>query len=419
MTGQELITVSWDDVKGDVAKLNPSLHQIIENDASLTPSELTILSYNYGRQIGDETYFYFPDFNKSKVMPFCMIYENNFEMYTEINQRTSPWKIYKPGHVFPFTKFLKNNYLYEPSDILKMTAGIRSSFLLMNKFSDKKSHGKLQKKYNLTCHIPKGFDDQFFIFKQIIDSINPKWKAKLLAFPKEWEEMAYKSSPFVDYLNSIANGDHLFKRNITLYDYLLDILDSKSKISSNSFVKEVVRYLFFIACGDQPGYLPSLDESNAPIDILREVYVDVFKSETAPIFMCPHKLVPFSSNETVYFSLNKEDFIFKPNQISNLNKLSQEIKSAFEQTCEKIIESNVAKNTVLYKSASNLILNVIHRWSINSTSPIEKDALFYKSDKHLMEQLKKYEHLDFPLNSSFLSGCFSLSYKNNYKLLIT
>ena len=188
--------------------------------------------------------FYFPDLKKSPTMPFCMVYENNFEMYMEFNERTSPWKIYKPGQIFPYTKFLKNNYLYEPSDILKMTAGIRNSFLLMNKFSDKKRHSWLQKKYNLTCSVPNNFDEQFFVLKQISDYINPSWKAKLLSFPKTWEEKAYKSPMFVDYLNSVANNDHIFKRNILLYDYLLNTINLDNKITNNGFIKEVIRYYF-------------------------------------------------------------------------------------------------------------------------------------------------------------------------------
>lgn len=417
MTARGSITVSWEDVKKDVARLNPSLHQIIENDINLVPSELTILSYNYGSQIGDESYFYFPDLKKSPTMPFCMVYENNFEMYMEFNERTSPWKIYKPGQIFPYTKFLKNNYLYEPSDILKMTAGIRNSFLLMNKFSDKKRHSWLQKKYNLTCSVPNNFDEQFFVLKQISDHINPSWKAKLLSFPKTWEEKAYKSPMFVDYLNSVANNDHIFKRNILLYDYLLNTINLDNKITNNGFIKEVIRYLFFVACGDQPAYLPTSNESNAPISLFREAYIDIFKSETIPIFMTPHKLSPFESNETVYYSLNKEDFLFKPNQISNLNKLSSEIKSAFENTCEKIHSSKVAVNTILHKCADNLNINLIHRWNINSSSENNQEELFFNKDNYLMDEISKYKNLEFPLNSLFLSGCFSISYKKNYKVL--
>ena len=80
------MTVSWQDVKQDVAILNPSLYQIIENDPSLAPSELNILNYTYGSQVGDESFFYFPGCEKSSITPFCMVYENNFEMYMEFNQ---------------------------------------------------------------------------------------------------------------------------------------------------------------------------------------------------------------------------------------------------------------------------------------------------------------------------------------------
>ena len=409
--------VSWDDVKQDVARLNPCLYQIIENDPTLIPPQLTLLSYNYGSQVGDESFFYYPDFKKTSTMPFCMVLENNLEMYMEFNGRTSPWKIYKPGQIFPYTKFLKNNYLYEPSDILKMTAGIRNSFFLMNKFSDKRRHSCLQKKYNVSCPVPQGFDEQFLVFKQISDVVNPSWRAKLITFPNVWEEKASKSLMFVNYLNSVANNEHIFKRNMLLYDYLFNTINIKHKITNNGFVKEVLRYLFFIACGDQPAYLPTSEEANAPISLFRDAYIDVFKSDAVPIFMIPHKLLPFESKETVYYSLNKDDFLFKPNQISNLNKLSSDIKHAFEETCEKIHSAEVAVNTILYQCAVNINIQLIHRWSINSSPETNKEALFFYKDLYLAKEIKKYKHLELPLNSLFLSGCFSMSYKKNYKVL--
>ncbi|MHB1221961.1 MAG: hypothetical protein ACYC0J_08195, partial [Gammaproteobacteria bacterium] len=128
---------SWNDIKNQVKEVNPLLFSIIENDRNLIPEELSILDYSYGQQVGDESFFYFPDNSPSRIMPFCMVLQNNFEMYMEFNETISPWKIFKPGQVFPYTKFLKNNSLYEPSDILKITAGIRNSFMLLNQFSDK------------------------------------------------------------------------------------------------------------------------------------------------------------------------------------------------------------------------------------------------------------------------------------------
>ena len=133
--------------------------------------------------------------------------------------------------------------------------------------------------------------------------------------------------------------------------------------------------------------------------------------------MTPHKLLPFESNETVYYSLNKEDFLFKPNQISNLNKLSSDIKAVFENTCEKINSSNVAVNTILHKCANNLNINLIHRWNINSVSENNIEELFFFKDSYLIQEKEKYKNLEFPINSLFLSGCFSISYKKNYKVL--
>lgn len=413
MTNLVQIKCSWSDIKDQVLQVNPSFYSIIENDKRLIPNELTILKYRFGQQVGDESFFYFPDHQKSKMMPFCMVLQNYFEMYMEFNSNISPWKIYKPGQVFPYTKFLKNNYLYEPADILKMTAGIRNSFVLLNKFSDKKKHANLKKKFNLSCEPPKSLEDQFNVFKEICDYVKPDWSATLLSFPKSWEEEAYKSSEFVNYLNGIANTDHLFKRNSLLYDYLLTTIILKHRITTNSFIKEVLKYLLYVACGDQPAYIPSLCEKNAPIAFLRNIYIDVYRSESTPIFMVPHKLIPFESTETIYYSLNKDDFLFKPNQISNLNKLSQDIKTAFANTCHEIGLSNIAENTLLYKCAFNIALDLNHRWNISSDENILEPLSFFK-DPNI--QLQKTIELDLPVNSQFLSGCFSLKYIHQYNV---
>ena len=407
MTDLIQIKCSWDDIKSKVLPINPILYHIIENDKRLIPNELTILQYGFGNQVGDESFFYYPGHQKSTTMPFCMVLQNHFEMYTDFNGNISPWKIYKPGQVFPFTKFLKNNSLYEPGDILKMTAGIRSSFVLLNKFSDKKKHAILKRKFNLSCEPPKSFADQFNVFKEICDYAKPNWSATLLAFPKSWEEKAYKSTEFVNYLDSIANAEHLFKRNYLLYEYLLNAIILENRITNNGFVKEVIKYLLYIACGDQPGYMPSLSESNAPVDFLRNIYSDIYRSDSTPIFVIPHKLIPFNSTEMVYYSLNKNDFLFKPNQFSNLNKLSQEIKIAFINTCYEIGLSNIAKDTILYKCTSNIELDINHRWNINDDDNLSEPLPFFR-DPNI--QLQNTLGLDLPVNSHFLSGCFSLKY---------
>ena len=213
MEKQEINKISWAEICHKVEELNPELFKIIKNDPTLIPKELNILSYDYGHQIGDENFFYYPKSSKrtAKRPPFCMVLENNFELYMECSSRVSPWKIYKPGNVFPYTKFLKNNYLYEPSNILKMTAGARNSFLLMNKFSDKRRHALLQKKYNIAHDVPNSLEKQFFIFRELSEATQSPWRAKLLAFPEEWENKAYESPIFLNYLNTVSNNDHIFK----------------------------------------------------------------------------------------------------------------------------------------------------------------------------------------------------------------
>jgi hypothetical protein len=210
MTVSAQAKCSWDDIKSHLLQINPTLYSIIESDKRLIPDELTLLQYNFGQQVGDESFFYFPNYQKSQRMPFCLVLQNYFEMYMEFNGNIAPWKIYKPGQVFPYTKFLQNNYLYEPADMLKMTAGTRSSFILLNKFSDKKKHASLKKKFSLTCEPPKSFEEQFHVFKEMCDYAKPDWSATLLTFPPSWEEAACKSSDFIDYLNSIANAEHIF-----------------------------------------------------------------------------------------------------------------------------------------------------------------------------------------------------------------
>lgn len=404
---------SWDEIKQQVLQVNPTLYNIIESDRSLVPDTVTKLEYRYGQQVGDESFFYFPNCQKSQTMPFCMVFENNFEMYMEFNDNISPWKIYKPGQVFPYTKFLKNNSLYEPSDILKMTAGIKNSFILLNKFSDKKKHANLKKRFNLSSEPPKCFTEQFHIFKEICDYAKPDWTATLLAFPTSWEEKAYRSPEFANYLNRIANEDHLFKRNSLLYDYILTTVILKNRITSNSFIKEIIKYLLYVACGDQSAYMPSLCEANAPISFLRNTYIEVYKSESTPIFMVPHKLVPFESTETVYYSLNKDDFLFKPNQISNLNKLSQEIKIAFTKTLHELRSCESATNTLLYKSTSVTELDINHRWN-SSPDDNNQCSLSFFEDPNI--QLQKTSDLQLPINSQFLSGCFSMKYIDQFNV---
>lgn len=404
---ESIIKTSWNEISSKVQKINTLLYDVIDSDPNLNRHDLKIYRYRYGDVVGDENFFYEPELTsiKLRTIPFSMILNNYFEMPITLANCTIPWKIYKPGDIFPYTRFLPNNRNYEPSDCLSLVAGVKNSFFLINKISDKKWHRLLCNKYNLDVPPPKSFSEHFIVFKSLVNSCDPLWRADLLVFPESFFKVASNHHDFKEIIFNISHKDKLFRRNIYAYEILLHKLFMQTKEINSAFVRDCIKHILYIGCGDLPAYFPSEEEQYAPVEFLIEAYIEGFKSTSCPIFMTPDFLNPFKNKNHAYFSLNNLDYLFKPEKISSQAKIIKSIVSGYSIVKEKILSSSFSTESIFKKTTKNLILTPLIKGNNNFSNNINSDEVFRKI-------CEKY-NLPFPENSTYLSSCIALSYRQN------
>lgn len=399
-----IIKTSWNEVSPKVKLINSLLHDVIDSDPILKKQDIEIYKYGYGETVGDDSFFYTPKpaAKKSKKIPFSMVLNNYFEMPITLVDCVMPWKVYKPGDVFPYTRFLPHNRNYEPSNCLSLIAGVQNAFFLINKISDRKFHSQLCNKYNIDVPAPKTFSDHFSVFKSLVDSCEPSWSADLLVFSESFFNIAYNNHDFKETIFNISHNDKLFRRNIYAYEILLHKLFMQTKEISSSFVRDCIKHILYVGCGDLPAYFPSENEQYGPINFFTEAYIDGFKSDSCPIYMAPDFLYPFENKNHAYFSLNNLDYLFKPEKISSQAKIIKLIVSGYYQMAEKILQTDFSDDSIFKQTAKSLILSPIIKGDINFTKNTRIDEIF-------VDICKKY-NLPFPENSTYLSSCLSLSY---------
>ena len=407
-----IIETSWNEEKDNIKQVNPKLYQIILNNNQLIPSSLVKLQYSYGELVADGNSFKYPELSKSvKRTPFSLVIKNNFEMYIENKYWLSPWRTYKPGDFFPYTRFIKRQNAYQPSGLLELRAGSRSTFLLMNKEFDSRRYSALYKKIGVENNLsPSKLRDQFHVFKSISDKFGAEWRGEMLIFPEKWEEKAKEDENFIAYMEEVPIETHSYNTNIPLYNYIINLIIHDDKITSNSFSKDIIHHLFALINGAKPGYIPVNSESYAPINLIKSAFVDYYKPESSPIFMAAEKLQPLNSDYPLYYSLNIDDYLVKPTTLPNIGKLTKETMESFIEYCKRIGESQGAENTIFYKAANNISIHTCLKRLKEDTDLILSTNSFLKADNNFTVQLNEYSHLPAPESASFLSACLKLSF---------
>lgn len=407
-----IITTSWLEEKKTIEKVNPRLYQIISDNKSLIPSSLVKLKYSYGELVGDGWSFKYPSLIKSlERTPFSLIIKNNFEMYLENSRWLSPWKIYKPGDCFPYTRFIKKQNSYQPSGLLELRAGSRASFLLMNKEFDRRKYSALYKSLNINeFTTPEKIRDQFYVFKDITNTLGSEWKGEIIIFPESWEEKAKDDVQFIAYMEEIPIETHSYNTNIPLYNYIINLMQYGGKITSNYFSREIINHLFTLINGSKPGYTPVSDESYAPISLIKETLLEYYKPESSPIFMVADKLVPLESNFSLYYSLNIDDYLVRPTTLPNIGKLTKETLESFIEYCNRIVSTGGAENTIFYKTAKTTKVRASLKRNNKNENYIMSPKDILKSDVNFVEQTNETPNLPIPENASFLSACFKIQY---------
>lgn len=276
--GNGLVKLYWSDVRKRVASVEPAFAKIVDE---LNPDKtfpIYLAYYPYGAVIADikEPFFYnsngevfgldHKNAPKDLVkhlgygidsLPLGMLLEKNLEWFIDLKDEymSIPWVIYTPGTFFPFSRVLskKNNRIYVPNNVLTITSGARSAFMLPN-IGCATNHINLQRDYNVQNPPPKSLYEHWPIFKEILESglVNCKWRSCLMFFSEKWVHKLHNDNAWLKlkmYFHELAWQNTEYSRNKTYYDIAFSVIQKKRNLKPNPYLVDTARHLFTVALG--------------------------------------------------------------------------------------------------------------------------------------------------------------------------
>lgn len=437
---KDLIKFCWSDVRKMVAKVQPSFAKIVDDinpDKSFT---LYLAYYPYGVPIADPNCMYLPSGgnNISKMMEahfskdilkdlgygrdslaMGMVLEKNLEVFIDLKEEniSIPWLIYTPGTFFPFAKTLSNksNRIYAPNNILTITSGARSAFMLPN-IGCVTNHINLQRDYRVQSPPPKLLYEHWKIFKEIDRSIisQSDWRSCLLFFSEKWVNYLYTDKAWIHlkmYLHELAWSHFEYRRNHIYYDIAFSRIQKKRNLKPNPYLIDTASHLFTTALGAAPGYIPACDDGSLPLSILQQAFVESYGiKKYYPTIMQPSHFNFETDKLPVYYSLqNPSTFVFSPKSrkisstLFEMHELEHIIKILLE---ELSVENTICSGTIIGDVTKNIEFTYFHnefdRHNIIKSSGeiISIDKRFKFIDKKIKQKGAKLAE-----DAKFFRGC--------------
>lgn len=262
---------------GDAIIRNP-VFQIPLDEHHLTPISNTDIPFHIREQLN-----YNFDSN-----PVGVISQGAIEICLDLGERIIPFGLLKPGQVFGLWKTLDPVLSHcPPKFCFEMTSGLRSIFMLP-KISDKISHSKLVKAFQINLDPPKLLKDHWDVFKALIRQAKSPWQTEVLFFTKPWMTQQHDSAwdNFYKYLYQMAWKSSEFWRNQFIWRLTFSRINQLKEMKPSIYISNIVNNLFEAAVGVLPGYAPAIDDFAAPIHLLQSIYVDIYGlKEYAPTIM--------------------------------------------------------------------------------------------------------------------------------------
>lgn len=439
---ERLSELTWDEVRKDVHKINPDFAKNVDSVSPDSKHTIFKARYYYGDEILKRAKFYLPSQGDDLIAiddlslpahireslgynlgsnPVMMILNNALEWFLPLEDRIiPPSNLVVPGRIFGTYRILVGDRLmlsHHPAFIWDMTAGACSIFMLA-KISDAEKYKKLRKIFALHFDKPKYFLDQWRIFKALAcqQTVSNRWYVDVLFFSKKWFEHLNdkKWLPLNYFLYQNAWKRNDFWNNVFFWDLIFLLIQKEVKLKPSAYVADTVKHILTISVGEALGYVPAVDDTVAPINLLQKIYSDVYNIRHAPIIMQPGVVSLSVMSRPVYYSLHIPTAMGlggKARTRDNFTNDLFEVKSLLIQYVNKILSNqfNLA-HTPFYEYLGKISYAYIHN-ECPSLLHLKKSTDVCATDPSFLETCY-CKNKPFPHSSSFFNGCIKISYKN-------
>jgi hypothetical protein len=342
--------VSWEQVRKEVAQINLTFAQAIDE---LNPGKkypLVKVAYPYGSYVLKRAELMLPN-SKGVIVPITdatidsklrgmlnynlnsnpvsLVLNNTFEIFLPLPDRTIPMSgLITKGATFGAWRVLNPQSTQQPVFIWDMTAGARSIFMLP-KITEEKKHFKLKKAFGVTANKPDSLIEHFEIFKQIAShpEFPQPWQAEILYFPKKWFDHLDDEAWFKFYYHFYRSTWQTteYWRNRAVWDLVFSVIVMNNKIRPNAYIVDTVKYLLAVGIGAQSGFSPATNNSAGPISELQKIYMQEYDIRDYPPIIMHSASFDINNNKQspIYYSLQFPTAIeFSPKSRTRTSLLS-------------------------------------------------------------------------------------------------
>jgi hypothetical protein len=352
-----------------------------------------------------------------------MLLSKNLELFIDLKNEgiTIPKAVYKPGAFFPFARILsrKSNRIYAPNDMLTLTSGARSVFMLPN-IGCATNHSNLQRNFNVHKSPAKSLYEHWDIFKEIANSevIASDWRSCVMYFSQKWLDKLENDKawlPLKLYLHQLAWQYSEYQRNHFYYDIAFSIIQKKRNLKPNPYLVDTARHLFVTALGAAPGFIPVCNDEALPLDLIQQVFVESYGlKKYSPTIMQPTHFNFEEDGLPIYYSLqNPSTHVFSPKsrevsstlfemrELEHITRVFVEELGSDEGLCSNTVMSHVARS-VKFKYFHNK--EDRHRVVLPSSEIATHDDRF-----NIINPKFKTKEARFSSDAPFVRGCISVS----------
>jgi len=429
--------VYWSDVRQAIAKVNPGLAKVLDE---LQPGEdlpLYRACYPYGSTVIDSGLFHvpLPDgsvapiddprvdedvrrdlLTEERGIPMGIVLGREMELLVKTKHHELTWRVFSPGYIFALWKKLDIQPSHHPVNLFKLTAGVRSLFMLPN-ISDVKCHRHLRRDFNLKLPVPSNLMEQWHIFKALLQhpSIDCQWHNDVLFFSKLWLEKIGHCAQFKDlysYLLTHAWRNTSYERNQVLYYFALSVVQENRNLRPNPYLTDTVRHIFTICNGMLPGFCVANDDSAAPVSILQDIYIHSYGlKQYIPTFMRSRFIQEINNDEYMYYSLQLPTTLqFAPSSRKESSRLLDlnEIKHIMNTFIHEVTYGKLSlENTSMWKTLMSMEYDYFHnRRDYHQEIRLTKELA--QEDPLLQQHKTKWGERILCDSSVFFRGCIRM-----------
>jgi len=246
--------------------------------------------------------------------PISIPLQKATEVYIELNHRVIPLAIFPTGVPLGLLETLDPIDSCCIRNIWNVSIGTRSAFMLP-KISDRLTHNKLAKEFNLSVTKPNSPFDHFKVFKELSRSSkfpDHSWGCDILFMNKKWFEADYKNYHwlrFNNYLYEFMVKYSTYTRNKSTVDVMYQLfikeLEGENK-KTFSHLFDTLKHIVSIMVGAAPAFRPIYNEEYmGPFNAIQQIYLDYYSLIYCPTIMAPHHYNFKTDNRAAYYSISQ------------------------------------------------------------------------------------------------------------------